>query len=605
MTVDLSSIEKRSAILVIFILIVLSLIIYWPVQDYKFINYDDQLYVTDIYSLKDTVTFKDIYDAFTDFHTGNWHPLTMISHMLDWQSFRENAGGHHWTNVIIHILNTVLLFLLFNRITGAIWRSAFVAALFAIHPINVESVAWIAERKNVLSTFFWILTTLFYVWYVKLPSWKKYLPVFICFALGLMSKSMLVTLPFVLLLLDYWPLNRTAINTQNENQSEIQAPLKVGKAKLSFIILEKIPLFILTAISICVTLYTQHTVKALASLDYLPLARRISNAVVSYGLYIKKMFWPVDLAVIYPWVTTPAWQIFVIVTLLVIITVIVCKYFLRYPYLAVGWFWYAGTLVPVIGIVQVGSQSMADRYAYIPLIGLFVMMVWGMGDIFKKIFSTKVLAVISGVILVVLLILSCYQVRYWQNNFTLFNHAVNVTENNSIAHSNLAGEFLMQNKVREAMYHCQIALLLVPEDYNTLVRIARAYDLLGENSKAIDALHLAIKVHPEYAKAYNDLSILFLKTGKVPDAMKEYQKAVELNSNKDNLELHDNFGNILAAQGRYDEAIIQYNQALRIQPQDVFVHNNLAMVLLRQGKTDDALNPLVLDFILKTDITEK
>jgi protein O-mannosyl-transferase len=593
MTVDLNSIEKRSAILVILALIILCLVIYWPVQNYEFINYDDPGYIMDIYGQKDNITFKDISAAFTDIHTGNWHPLTMMSHMLDWQLFGKEAGGHHWTSVIIHILNTVLLFLLLNKLTGAIWRSALVAALFAVHPINVESVAWIAERKNVLSTFFWILTMLLYIRYVEKPDWKRYLPVFLCFVLGLMSKPMLVTLPFVLLLIDYWPLNRTAIDIQNENKSKIQAPLNVGKAKLSFLIWEKIPLFILTAISICVTLYTQHAVKAVASLDYFPLAKRISNAIVSYGLYIKKMFWPVDLAVIYPWVTTPAWQIIVIVTLLVIITVIVCKYFLRYPYLAVGWFWYAGTLVPVIGIVQVGSQSMADRYAYIPFIGLFVMLVWGMGDILKKIFSTKVVAIISGMILAALIIVSHYQVQCWRNTFIIFNHAVSVTENNSIAHSNLAGELLKRNNVKEAMRHCQAALLVDTANYNALVRIAWAYNLLDEKNKAIDALRLAIKVHPEYVRAYNDLYVFLLQAGKVgeaAEALKECRKAVELNFNKDNLEAHYNFGNTLATHGYYDEAVIQYNQALRIQPQNAFVHNNLGMVLLRQGKIDDALN---------------
>ena len=591
MIVDLNSIEKKSTILVILVLTIISLFIYWPVQDYEFINYDDQLYVTEVYGPKENIiTFKDISDSFTDFRAGNWHPLTMISHMLDWQLFGYNAGGHHWTSLIIHIFNTMLLFLLFRSLTGAIWKSAFVAALFAVHPLNVESVVWIAERKNVLSTFFWILTMLFYVRYVKQPGWKRYLPVFICFALGLMSKPMLVTLPFVLLLIDYWPLNRTAINTQNENQSGIQTPLKVGKAKLGLLILEKIPLFILTAIFICVTLYTQQKVKAVVSLDFLPLVTRISNAIVSYGLYIKKMFWPVDLAVIYPYVNSPAEQIWVMTTLLVTITVIVCKYFLRYPYWAVGWFWYVGTLVPVIGIVQVGSQSMADRYAYIPLIGLFVMTAWGMGYVFRKIFTTKVLAIISGMILVVLIIISCYQVRYWKNNLTLFNHAVAVTKDNVAAHSNIAGELIMQNKVKEALHHCQIALSLDPTNYKTLVKIAWAYYLLDEKDKAIDVLRLAIKVQPEQIRAYNDLFIFLRQTGKAEEALQEYQKAIEFDYNNYNWELHYYFGKGLAAEGRFDEAIIQYNQALRIQPRNEVAHANLALLLLRMGKTDDALN---------------
>jgi tetratricopeptide (TPR) repeat protein len=589
MNIDLHSIEKKSAILVILVLIILSLVIYWPVQDYDFLNYDDPFYVTDIYSQKDTITFKDISDAFTGFYAGNWHPLTMMSHMLDWQLFRDKAGGHHWTSVIIHIFNTILLFLLFRKMTGSLWRSAFVAALFAVHPINVESVAWIAERKNVLSTFFWILTMLLYVWYVKQPSWKRYLPVFLCFALGLMSKPMLVTLPFVLLLIDYWPLNRTTSNIQNEYRSEIPALLKVSKAKLSFLFLEKIPLFILTAISIYMTLYTQQSVKAIVNLDTLPLVTRISNAIVSYGLYIKKMFWPVDLAVIYPWVTTPSWQIIVMVTLLVIITIIVCKYFLRYPYLAIGWFWYVGTLIPVIGIVQVGNQSMADRYAYIPFIGLFVMIVWGMGDVFKKIFSTKVVVIISGMTLVALIIVSYHQVQYWQNTFTLFNHVVNVTENNSIAHNNLACELIKQNKVTEAMHHYQIALSINPTNYYAMVGIASVYYQLGEKNKAMDTLRLAIKVNPECARAYNDLYGFLLQTGKVEEAMKEYRKAVELSLNKNNFELHYSFGNALATQGHYNEAVIQYNQVLRIQPRNAFVHYNLATVLFWQRKVEEAL----------------
>jgi tetratricopeptide (TPR) repeat protein len=302
------------------------------------------------------------------------------------------------------------------------------------------------------------------------------------------------------------------------------------------------------------------------------------------------MFWPMDLAVIYPYVTTPPWQFIMMATLLVIITVIVCKYFLKYPYLAVGWFWYAGTLVPVIGIVQVGNQSMADRYAYIPFIGLFVMLVWGMGHVLKKIFPTKVVAIISGMILVALIIVSHYQVQYWQNTFTLFKHAVNVTENNPIAQSNLAGELLIQNKAKEAMQHCQIALSLTSLDYNTLVRVARAYSVMGDRKRAIDALRLAIKVHPEYARAYNDLYILLLQVGKAGEGIEEYQKGVMLNINMDNVELHSNFGNALALQHYYDEAVTEYNQVLRIQAWNAFAHNNLAMVLLWQGKIDDALD---------------
>jgi len=255
-----------------------------------------------------------------------------------------------------------------------------------------------------------------------------------------------------------------------------------------------------------------------------------------------------------------------------------------------GWLWYLGALIPVIGIIQVGDQAMADRYAYVPFIGLFIMLTWGAFDVLKKYFSSRITLIIALSIIVGLTIVAKRQVQYWQNTLTLFNHDLTVTRNNSVAHSIVAGDLLMQNKVNEARIHCEKALLLNPNNYTALVHVARVYDLLGENIKAIDALRLAIKVQPEYAKAYNDLCILFLKTGKVQDAMKEYRKAIELNSNKDNLELHYNIGNILATQGHYDEAIIQYNQVLRMQPHNAVVHFNLAILLLRQGRKDDALN---------------
>jgi len=583
--------KRDKAILSVLVMIALILVIYWPVQSYDFINYDDHGYVTSNNIVQAGFTCNSFREAFSKNYLGNLHPLTMLSHMLDWQLFGPRAGGHHWTNVIIHILNTFLLFLLFNKLTGAMWRSAFIAVLFAIHPINVESVAWISERKNVLSTFFWIATMLFYVRYVRFPSWKRYLPVVIGFALGLMSKPMLVTLPFTLLLLDYWPLGRMKIKQQLEDQTNETTGDTLRKKRILFLVLEKVPLFILSAIFSYLTLFAQKNVGALSSLQSFPLLYRLGNAVISYLLYIRKMFWPFDLAAFYPLnYNISLWQVVLSSVLLIVVTISVCTYFRKLPYLLMGWLWYLGTLVPVIGIVQVGDQAMADRYAYIPFIGLFIMLTWGTFDILKKYFSSKITLIIALSVIVALTIASRRQVQYWQNTFTLFSHALNVTQNNYVAHSNVAGELLMQNKVNEAIIHCEKALSLNPNNYNALVRIARAYDLLGENNKAIDALRRAIKVHPEYAKAYNDLCILLLKAGKVQDAMKEYRKAVELSSNEDNLEFHYNFGNILAAQGYYDEAIIQYNQVLRIQPHNAVVHFNLAILLLRQEKTDDALN---------------
>ena len=560
---------------------------YWQVQNYGFISYDDQLYIVDNYRIHSGFTFKSIVDALTNVHTGHWHPLTIMSHMLDWNLFGDNAGGHHWTSVIIHILNAVLLFLFFQYLTGAIWKSAFIAALFAIHPINVESVAWIAERKNVLSTFFWILTMFLYVWYVRSPSWKRYLPMFLCFALGLMAKPMLVTLPFVLLLLDYWPLNRTIINQQNKNQAEIPEPISLKKYKITSLIWEKVPLLFLTAISICLTFYAAKSVGTIASLNILPLNKRISNAIVSYALYLKKLFWPIDLAVFYPHLDLSLWQVSVAALFLLIITIIVCKYFHKYPYLPVGWFWYLGTLVPVIGIVQVGGQAMADRYAYLPFIGLFIIVTWGAADIFKKRISIKIIAMISALIILALTVVAHCQVKYWRDTFTLFSHTLNVTKNNFIAHNGMASELLKQDKIEEAITHYNVMLILDPKSDIPLVGIGRAFSIKGENDAAIATFRQALKLNPESIEAHHNLGFVLFQMGRLDEAIAEYQKAIELNG--DNPTLYNNLGNAFAKQGKDIEAIKAYNAALLIRPRDAGAHNNLGMVLMHLYKYDEAI----------------
>ena len=417
--------NQHFLILIALMLTILILSAYWPVQKYDFINYDDPVYVTANYKIQSGISVKSILSTFTDINTSNWHPLTMISHMLDWQLFGDKAGGHHWTNVIIHILNTILLFLLFNKLTGAIWRSAFVAALFAIHPLNVESVAWISERKNVLSTFFLISTIFFYVWYLKSPGWKRYLPVFVCFAFGLMSKPMLVTLPFVLLLLDYWPLNRLQIDFQSKDQLPIKELIRSNSNKIFKLVLEKVPLFVLSIISIFLTIYAARYVGTVSTFEAIPLLKRISNAVVSYALYIKKLFWPNDLAAFYPISDIPSWLFIIALIILVSVTIFVCRYFRRYPYLFVGWFWYLGTLVPVIGLMQVGSQAMADRYTYVPLIGIFIMMAWGIPQILSRLQNGKVIAVFMASIFIAIITFATYlQVGIWKNNFTLFRQCL-------------------------------------------------------------------------------------------------------------------------------------------------------------------------------------
>jgi hypothetical protein len=317
-----------------------------------------------------------------------------------------------------------------NKLTGALWRSAFVATLFAIHPINVESVAWIAERKNVLSTFFLISTILFYVRYVKSPDYKKYFPVLICFALGLMSKSMLVTLPCVLLLLDYWPLNRMQTNLQNEDQIQTQISSLSKKSSFSFLILEKFPLFVLSFISVFFTLYAARACNTIAGFESFPFSRRIYNVIFSYSWYIKKFFCPTDLAAFYPHAVS-TWQFFTALLFLIVVTFFVCRYFRKYPYLLVGWLWYLGTLVPVIGIVQVGFQTMADRYAYVPLIGIFIMTAWGLPQLLFKMKNGRLMAAVIAAIFIVIVSLTTYlQVHVWKNNYSLLGHALSAYPEN-------------------------------------------------------------------------------------------------------------------------------------------------------------------------------
>jgi tetratricopeptide (TPR) repeat protein len=512
--------------------------------------------------------------------------------MLDWELFGENAGGHHWTNLIFHICNTILLFLLLNRMTGAVWRSGLVAALFAVHPINVESVAWVAERKNVLSTFFWFLTMLFYVWYVRKPGWKRYLPVFVCFALGLMSKPMLVTLPFVLLLMDYWPLNRTVIESGNDRGVSEQAPFNAAKAGWVRLILEKIPLFSLMAVSVVLTIYAATSNSTIVHLNMLPFSQRVENAILSYALYLKKLIWPADLAVFYPLLDIPLHHTLTAGILLIVITVVSCKYYKRHPYLAVGWLWYLGTLVPVIGIVQVGSQSMADRYAYVSFVGLFVSVVWLIADVVRGRFLQKIAIVFLVALLLCLSYAAHRQAGYWQNTFMLFQRAFDVTKEES-ASSNvmvvLGNELIKQGKTDEAITYFHRALrgrVESPADYDALVSLANALSLQGKKLEAISAFQRALRVNPAGHEAYYRLGAVYFERGRVDEATDAYRKAVSLK--KGHPMYHGALGNAYFAGGKTNEAIKEYEEVLRIQAFNIDALNNLGVVLMAQGKMDDA-----------------
>ncbi|MCX5847774.1 MAG: tetratricopeptide repeat protein [Deltaproteobacteria bacterium] len=538
--------------------------VYWQVQYHDFINYDDPAYVTSNRHVQTGLTISGISWALTTMDLSNWHPLTWLSHMADYHIFGLNPAGHHWTNLLFHLLNVILLFYIFNRFTGDMWKSTMVAALFAIHPLNVESVAWVSERKNVLSTFFWMLTILAYGYYAFNPHWKRYVVVLVAFTLGLMAKPMLVTLPFVLLLFDWWPLRRTRFSLcDGDMQNPAGRWISPGEGKTSVnrLLLEKIPLFILTIFSIIMTLKAASG-QAIAAVEVLPMLSRIENAIISYVFYIGKMLWPEKLSIFYPYPPIrPLWQVFGAALLLAGITAAVIRKLKPYPYMAVGWFWYVGTLIPVIGLVQVGMQAMADRYMYVPMIGIFIMIAWGISDFFRSWSGRKMmLAVSSGVVLCLLMVCTFLQVQHWQNSVHLFRHAVSVTSGNFIAYN------LLGNALRDT----------------------------GQFEEAMTNYRQAIRVNPEFWPAYNNSGVALAAQGKYDDAIRSYSSAIVLSRkamamSRDVAWIRFNLGDALMQTGSIDEAAFQFRQAGRLRPEVAVFHNGLGVALIRQGRYDEAV----------------
>jgi len=545
--------------LISFLLVLITLIVYSRVLNHHFIDYDDNSYVTENGHVKSGLTVESIKWAFTTGRTGNWHPLTWISLMSDFELFGLNPTGYHLTNLLLHIANSVLLFMAFMRMTKTLWSSAFVAAVFALHPLHAESVAWIAERKDVLSALFWILTMWAYIGYVEHSGAKRYLLVILFFAIGLLAKPMLVTLPFVLLLLDYWPLGRFKPSIgANIFKHATRKQLKPRSAWSSLLLLckEKIPLFALAIASSIVTFFVQQGGGAVSELSALPLDVRIANALVAYVEYMGKTIWPSHLAIFYPHTLTmlPLLQVASAGIVLVATSAIAVWKAKSHPYLPVGWFWYLGTLVPVIGIVQVGLQSMADRYMYLPLIGLTLVMGWGIPSLAKRWRIVRGgLAVLTGVVLVALTIRTRDQLRYWRNSFTVFEHAITVTDRNYVAHTNLAD----------------------------------ALRAVGRNAEAITQYSEALRINPNHADAHNNLGAVLEQAGQRAEAMIHYEKALSLKPNF--AKVHYNFGAALGKEGKLEAAAAHLYDALKIDPEYLEAHNNLAIVLALQGKNTEAI----------------
>ena len=454
-----------AAVLISLFLILTIVAVFWPVKNFRFINLDDEEYVTENPQVLNGLSLNGVIWAFTTKHSSNWHPLTWLSHMLDTELYGLNPRGHHLTNLLFHLANTLLLFWVLKRMTGMLWESGLVAALFALHPLHVESVAWVAERKDVLSTFFWMLTMGAYVHYVHQASPRRYLLVFFSFALGLLSKPMIVTLPLVLLLLDYWPLGRLHWRLEEQRSQG-----KTAISRAFRLVWEKVPLLFLVAVSCSLTIWAQR--RTVASLEGLPLEIRTANALISYVKYIGKMVWPCRLAVQYPYPEKfPLWQVAGAGLFLIGVSFLVVREARRRPYLVVGWLWYLGTLVPVIGLIQVGSQAMADRYTYVPLIGLFIMTAWGIPNLLSQWRHRRiVLLVSSGLVIALLTILTRIQLQYWSDSTTLYKHTLNSTANNYQVHYNLGLALAKEGKNEEAIVHYKEAL----ESARTIIRLTAA-----------------------------------------------------------------------------------------------------------------------------------
>jgi len=568
-------------------LILAILVPYRQVIHFDFVGYDDELYVTENLHVQNGFTAKGVKWAFTTFHSANWHPLTWLSHMLDCELYGLNPTGHHWVNLQFHIANTLLLFFILLKMTGALWRSAFVAALFALHPLHVESVAWISERKDLLSTFFGLLMIFAYYRYVKVSSLKNYLLVIILFSLGLMAKPMLVTFPFVLLLLDFWPLERFQYKSDYLLQSE--RTTYYGFKGILLLILEKIPLFIPVVISSVLTFLAQKSEGAVKALGVLSLKTRIANALVSYVNYVSKAIWPDKLAVFYPHPgnTLAVWQILGAALLIAIALFLAIRASKNYPYVTVGLLWYLGTLVPVIGLVQVGDQAMADRYTYVPLVGLFIIVAWGVSDLFKKWHYRKVfLGISAAIILSALIACTFFQVTHWKNGITLFENAVNVTVNNYLSHNNI-GIALGSVDLDRAIFHYKEALRIKPDFAKAHYNLANALAEQGQIDEAIDHYLETIRIKPDYADAYNNIGILLFDKGNYDEVVLYYTKALKINPQKTDTRM--NLANVLFLQDKPEEAIFHYNEVLKSNFEHADTHYNLAYVLSIQGDLDEAI----------------
>jgi tetratricopeptide (TPR) repeat protein len=589
--------EPARSYFVCLLLAATTLFLYFPITGHSFVRYDDDEYITANRHVTAGLTWAGVMWAFSTGDACNWHPLTWLSHMVDCQIYGLNPAGHYFTNLLAHLANTLLLFVLLSRVTRTTWRSAFVAALFALHPLHVESVAWASERKDVLSTLFFLLTLMTYSRYAELRDCDSKSPdngtpepgrpqkaalFFYCvslllFTAGLMAKPMVVTLPFVLLLVDYWPLRRFQFS------SPAQMPTR------SRLLIEKVPFFFLAVAASIITLLVQRAGGATYSLERIPVYTRLANAAMAYVRYLSKTFWPADLAVFYPY--QEHWPLLSVALALVILLLVstLCVLKKEHRYLFVGWFWFLGTLVPTIGLVQVGSQSMADRYMYIPSIGLFVFIVWGLNDASLLVRNRKfLLSLGAAAALCSSMICTAHQLSYWKNDQTLFQHAFEVTEDNYVAYVHLADAADAAGDQTRALDLCLNAVRIRPcfaeGHYNagTYLMEMRRMD------EAVAHLEEAIKINPRFARAHENLGVALVTKGRVDDAISHLSKAIELEP--ESPRAHYSLGTTLLKASKLKDAEAEISQSLRLDPKNAEAHMNLGVALVLQGQAVQALD---------------
>jgi tetratricopeptide (TPR) repeat protein len=559
-----------------------------------FVNYDDAVYIADNPAVLGGLSLNGIAWAFTHCVNANWTPLTVISHMLDCQLYGLHAGGHHLTNLLLHAATAILLFLVLKEMTGALWRSAFVAAVFAIHPLHVESVAWIAERRDVLSGLFFMLTLGAYAGYVRHPqSLGRYLMVVLMLALALISKPTAVTLPFVLLLLDYWPLKRF---TQPD-----------GRLIPWRLIVEKVPLLALSGAACVATLFAQKE-----TIVSLPLSERIGNALVSYVAYLGQMIYPVGLAAYYPHPGNglPLWKIIAAFILLLVVSVAAIAVRRKQPWFLIGWLWYLGMLVPAIGLIQSGMRAQADRYTYLPQIGLYILLTWMVVEL-TALWRSRRWVCGGGAMVVLAVLITCArtQTAYWRDSETLWTHALSCTTNNTIAHNNLGDAFYQQGRMNEAIAQFQKTLAIDPNNPEANYDLGNAFFQQGRMDEAIAQFQktLAINssdmdVHYNYADVHNNLGNVFLRQGRMDEAVAQFQTALAINPKDANT--HYNLGNAFRQQGGVNEAIAEFEKALAIKPQFAEAHYNLGNAFLQQGHVDEAITHFQKALTIKPDYVE-